>query len=63
MSAWNEPFQITLVTGASLGKDLDRVLTEAHILKKRLPFQSDRTLRTAINRGEVMRGQVAALLA
>jgi succinyl-CoA:acetate CoA-transferase len=52
--AQKEPFQITLVTGASLGKDVDRVLTEAHILKKRMPFQSDPTLRAAINRGEVM---------
>ena len=43
--AQKEPFQITLVTGASLGKDVDRVLTEAHILKKRMPFQSDPTLR------------------
>ena len=52
--ARQEPFQITLVTGASLGKDVDRVLTEAHVLKKRMPFQSDPTLRAAINRGEVM---------
>lgn len=52
--AQKEPFQITLITGASLGKDVDRVLTEAHILKKRMPFQSDPTLRAAINRGEVM---------
>lgn len=52
--AQNEPFQITLITGASLGKDVDRVLTEAHVLKKRMPFQSDPTLRAAINRGEVM---------
>lgn len=52
--AQEEPFQITLITGASLGKDVDRVLTEAHVLKKRMPFQSDPTLRAAINRGEVM---------
>jgi succinyl-CoA:acetate CoA-transferase len=52
--AREEPFQITLMTGASLGKDVDRVLTEAHVLKKRMPFQSDPVLRTAINRGEVM---------
>lgn len=52
--ARKEPLQITLITGASLGKDVDRVLTEAHVLKKRMPFQSDVTLRAAINRGEVM---------
>ncbi|MEO5806528.1 acetyl-CoA hydrolase/transferase family protein [Devosia sp.] len=52
--AQTDPFKITLVTGASLGKDVDRVLTEAHILARRIPFQSDPTLRAAINRGEVM---------
>lgn len=52
--ARTDPFKITLVTGASLGKDVDRVLTEAHILQRRMPFQSDPTLRAAINRGEVM---------
>ena len=52
--AQDEPFQITLITGASLGKDVDRVLTEAHVLARRMPFQSDPTLRAAINRGEVM---------
>lgn len=48
------PFRITLVTGASLGNDLDRQLTEAHVLARRIPFQSDPALRKAINAGEVM---------
>lgn len=52
--AASDPFQITLITGASLGHDVDKILTEAHILSRRMPFQSDRTLRNAINRGEVM---------
>ncbi len=52
--ARNEPIGITLMTGASLGAGIDSVLTEAHVLKRRLPFQSDRVLRAAINRGEVM---------
>ena len=42
------------MTGASLGHDIDKTLTEAGILARRLPFQSDATLRAAINRGEVM---------
>lgn len=46
--------RITLMTGASLGHDADRMLTEAHVLARRLPFQVDKTLREAINRGEVM---------
>ncbi|CAH2795305.1 MAG: Acetyl-CoA hydrolase [uncultured Paraburkholderia sp.] len=49
-----EPLRITLMTRASLGHDVDRLLTEAQVLERRLPFQVDRTLRDAINRGEVM---------
>ncbi|WP_429925720.1 acetyl-CoA hydrolase/transferase family protein (plasmid) [Agrobacterium vitis] len=52
--AKTDPFKITLITGASLGHDIDRMLTEAGILARRMPFQVDRTLRAAINRGEVM---------
>lgn len=48
------PFKITLITGASLGHDIDRALTEAGVLSRRMPFQSDVALRAAINRGEVM---------
>jgi succinyl-CoA:acetate CoA-transferase len=48
------PLRITLMTGASLGHDADRLLTEAGVLARRLPFQVDTTLRQAINRGEVM---------
>ncbi|SAK74367.1 succinate CoA transferase [Caballeronia ptereochthonis] len=50
----SEPLRITLLTGASLGHDTDRILTEAGALARRLPFQVDATLRGAINRGEVM---------
>jgi len=46
--------KITLITGASLGNDVDRVLTRSGILARRMPFQSDPTLRDAINRGEVL---------
>ena len=52
--ARHTPLQVTLMTGASLGGDVDKVLTEAHVLARRMPFQSDPTLRAAINRGEVM---------
>ena len=52
--AAREEFRITLMTGASLGHDIDRTLTEAGVLARRLPFQSDPVLRAAINRGEVM---------
>ena len=48
------PLKITLLTGASLGNDVDKVLTEAGALSRRMPFQTDPVLRAAINRGEVM---------
>ena len=52
--AHTDPLKITLITGASLGNDLDKKLTEAGVLARRLPFQVDNTLRKAINKGEVM---------
>jgi succinyl-CoA:acetate CoA-transferase len=52
--ARQDPFKITLITGASLGHDVDRLLTEAGVLARRMPFQADPVLRSAINRGEVM---------
>ncbi|MDQ0455249.1 acetyl-CoA hydrolase/transferase family protein [Rhizobium paknamense] len=52
--ARQHPLKITLLTGASLGNDLDKTLAEAHVLARRMPFQSDPGLRKAINAGEVM---------
>ncbi|MBA1241631.1 acetyl-CoA hydrolase/transferase family protein [Pseudomonas japonica] len=52
--ARNHPLQITLMTGASLGNDLDKQLTDAGVLARRMPFQVDSTLRKAINEGKVM---------
>ncbi|QRG08077.1 acetyl-CoA hydrolase/transferase family protein [Xanthobacter dioxanivorans] len=49
-----EELKITLITGASLGNDLDKQMAEAHLLSRRIPFQSDPALRKAINAGEVM---------
>jgi succinyl-CoA:acetate CoA-transferase len=48
------PLKISLMTGASLGNDLDKQLTEAGVLSRRMPFQVDSTLRKAINDGSVM---------
>lgn len=52
--ASKSPLKITLITGASLGDSVDKTLTEAGVLARRMPFQSDPVLRKAINRGEVM---------
>ena len=52
--AKSHPFKVTVITGASLGHDTDKIMCEAGLLARRLPFQVDKTLRNAINRGEVM---------
>ena len=52
--AKTDPLKITLLTGASLGNDLDKTLAESHVLSRRMPFQADPALRKAINNGEVM---------
>ena len=46
--------RISLMTGASLGHGIDGALAEAGVTVRRLPFQSDRHLREAINSGRVM---------
>ncbi|MCD8151861.1 MAG: succinate CoA transferase [Clostridiales bacterium] len=44
---------ITLLTGASVGDDIDGELTRSGCLKMRYPYQSNKTLRSAINEGTV----------
>jgi succinyl-CoA:acetate CoA-transferase len=43
--ARHEKLKITLMTGASLGSDVDKTLTEAGVLARRIPFQADPVLR------------------
>lgn len=52
--AKDKPLKISLITGASLGNDLDGLMAEAGLLARRMPFQADSALRKAINQGEVM---------
>ena len=52
--AKDEKLKISLITGASLGNDLDGKMVAAGLLARRGPFQADATLRKAINRGEDM---------
>lgn len=54
IKALTTPMKISLMTGASLGNDLDKQMTEAGMLARRMPFQVDSTLRKAINSGQVM---------
>jgi succinyl-CoA:acetate CoA-transferase len=48
-----EKIGITLICGASAGPQIDQALTEAHVIKRRFPYQSNQTLRGAINSGEI----------
>lgn len=45
---------ITLMTGASLGSDIDEDLGDAGIIARRLPYMGSANLRGHINKGEVM---------
>lgn len=48
-----EPFTINLWTGASVGKELDGALAKVGGIKKRMPYQTNKELRAAINSGKV----------
>ncbi|HEY3367577.1 MAG TPA: acetyl-CoA hydrolase/transferase family protein [Symbiobacteriaceae bacterium] len=48
------PIRIDLWTGASVSDQVDGVLAEHGLLRKRLPFQAESRLRNAINQGNVM---------
>ncbi|WP_413578382.1 acetyl-CoA hydrolase/transferase family protein [Bdellovibrio sp. HCB290] len=66
--AKSHPLKINLMTGASLGHNLDGRLAEAGVIARRMPFQADPILRKKINSGEVMfmdqhLGETAELLA
>jgi len=50
--AAGRPFKVGVVTGASTGKSLDGALAEAEAVAWRTPYQSDPTLRKAINAGK-----------
>ncbi|MDF2564254.1 MAG: succinate CoA transferase [Massilibacillus sp.] len=49
----NEPFTVNLWTGASVGKELDGALAEVGGIKRRMPYQTNKNLRNAINSGSV----------
>lgn len=48
-----DPFKINLWTGASVGKELDGALSEVQGIQKRLPYQTNDSLRKLINSGKV----------
>ena len=48
-----EKIQISLLTGASIGEELDGALTEAGIIARRYPYQTNKLLRNNINSGGI----------
>ncbi|MBA7494095.1 Succinyl-CoA:coenzyme A transferase [subsurface metagenome] len=48
-----EKLQISLLTGASVGEELDGALTEAGIIIRRYPYQTNKLLRNNINSGKI----------
>lgn len=49
--AATEPFKINLFTGASVGDELDGALSRAGVINLRLPYQTNNSMRDAINSG------------
>ena len=48
-----EKLQISLLTGASVGEELDGALTEVGIIARRYPYQTNKLLRDNINCGKI----------
>ncbi len=48
-----EKLQISLLTGASVGEELDGALTEAGLVARRYPYQTNKLLRDNINSGKI----------
>ncbi|MBP1930183.1 succinate CoA transferase [Ammoniphilus resinae] len=50
----NISLKVNVMTGASLGSDIDKLMAEAGIVNKRLPFQAEPAMRKKINDGEIL---------
>ncbi len=48
-----EKIEITVITGASVGDELDGALARAGVLKRRYPYQTNKSSRDGINNGEI----------
>jgi len=48
-----EKLQISLLTGASVGEELDGALAEVDIIARRYPYQTNKSLRNNINSGKI----------
>lgn len=48
-----EDIKITLITGASVGDELDGALTRSGVIARRYPYQTNSSMRDAINNGSI----------
>ena len=48
-----EKIEITLITGASVGDELDGELAKTGVIKRRFPYQTNKEMRNAINNGSI----------
>lgn len=51
--AKTDPLKVNVWTGASVGPEIDSVLTKAGVMDRRLPYQTNADLRKGINDGSV----------
>lgn len=49
-----EKIKLNIISGASLGPEVDAILSEAGVMRRRYPYQTDTTCRNAINNGDVI---------
>ncbi|WZL72795.1 acetyl-CoA hydrolase/transferase family protein [Clostridiaceae bacterium 35-E11] len=49
-----EKIEITLLTGASVGDELDGALSRTGVIKRRYPYQTHKDTRNGINEGNIM---------
>jgi succinyl-CoA:acetate CoA-transferase len=49
-----EEIGVTVITGASVGDELDGALTRSGVMKRRFPYQTNKDSRNAINNGTLM---------
>src|SRR5690606_9657560 len=52
--AKTDPFKVNVYTGASLCSDISKLMSEQGLIAKRIPYQTDNTIRKKINEGEVL---------
>src|SRR6056297_2873567 len=48
-----EKIKINLITGASVGEELDGELAKAGVINRRYPYQTNKDMRNGINSGKI----------